>query len=40
MGTLIQASLVAAALAIPSARAQDGSPVGLWKTIDDASGKP
>jgi uncharacterized protein (DUF2147 family) len=40
MRTLIQASLVAAALAIPSAWAQDGSPVGLWKTIDDESGKP
>jgi uncharacterized protein (DUF2147 family) len=40
MRTLIQASLIAAVLAIPSAWAQDGSPVGLWKTIDDESGKP
>ncbi|MFS2025952.1 DUF2147 domain-containing protein [Massilia sp. GER05] len=30
----------AAALAAPLAWAQDASPVGLWKTIDDASGKP
>ena len=31
---------LAAALAAPLAWAQDASPVGLWKTIDDASGKP
>ena len=40
MRTLINASLIAAVLAAPLAWAQDGSPVGLWKTIDDSSGKP
>ena len=42
MRTLANAALlaVAAALAAPLAWAQDPSPVGLWKTIDDASGKP
>ena len=34
------ATVLAAALATPFAMAQDSSPVGLWKTIDDASGKP
>ncbi|MGJ7915662.1 DUF2147 domain-containing protein [Massilia sp. LXY-6] len=44
MRTLIKVSLLvpvlAAALAAPAAWAQEGSPVGLWKTIDDSSGKP
>jgi uncharacterized protein (DUF2147 family) len=41
MRTLIQASLVAAILASPlAAWAQNDSPVGLWKTIDDKTGKP
>jgi uncharacterized protein (DUF2147 family) len=44
MRTLIKASLLApvfaAILAAPAAWAQDASPVGLWKTIDDSSGKP
>jgi len=41
MRTLIHASLIAAAvLAAPFAMAQENSPVGLWKTIDDTSGKP
>jgi uncharacterized protein (DUF2147 family) len=40
MRTLIQASLIAAVLAVPSAWAQDASPVGLWKNIDDETGKP
>jgi uncharacterized protein (DUF2147 family) len=40
MRKLIQASLIAAVLAIPSAWAQDASPVGLWKNIDDETGKP
>jgi uncharacterized protein (DUF2147 family) len=40
MRPLITLSLLAAVLASPFAMAQDGSPVGLWKTIDDASGKP
>jgi uncharacterized protein (DUF2147 family) len=31
---------LAAVLAAPFARARDASPVGLWKSIDDASGKP
>jgi uncharacterized protein (DUF2147 family) len=39
MRTLIQASLIAAILAVPTAWAQD-TPVGLWKTIDDQTGKP
>jgi uncharacterized protein (DUF2147 family) len=30
----------AAVLSAPSARADDTSPVGLWKNIDDVSGKP
>ena len=41
MRTFIHASLIAAAvLAAPVAMAQENSPVGLWKTIDDTSGKP
>jgi uncharacterized protein (DUF2147 family) len=40
MRKLIQASLIAAVLAVPSAWAQDASPVGLWKNIDDETGKP
>lgn len=32
--------LLAAVLATPSAWADDASPVGLWKNIDDVSGKP
>jgi len=40
MRILINATLIAAVLAAPLAWAQDGSPVGLWKTIDDSSGKP
>lgn len=40
MRTLITASLIATVLAAPLAWAEDGSPVGLWKTIDDTSGKP
>ena len=31
---------LATGLAAPLAMAQDSSPVGLWKTIDDTSGKP
>jgi len=33
-------AVTAAALSSASAWAQDGSPVGLWKTIDDETGKP
>jgi uncharacterized protein (DUF2147 family) len=40
MRTLINAALIAAVFAAPLAWAQDASPVGLWKTIDDSSGKP
>lgn len=45
MRTFVNATLIAtslaASLAAPLARAQNAaSPVGLWKTIDDASGKP
>ena len=40
MRTFIQAALIAAVLAIPSAWAQNNSPVGVWKTIDDETGKP
>ncbi|MDN4055877.1 DUF2147 domain-containing protein [Massilia sp. YIM B02763] len=39
MRTFVTASLLAAAFAAPLAFAQD-SPAGLWKSIDDASGKP
>ncbi len=38
---LVRAALIAAAvLALPSAWADDTSPVGLWKNVDDVSGKP
>ncbi|GAB3548067.1 DUF2147 domain-containing protein [Noviherbaspirillum agri] len=33
-------AVTAAALTSASAWAQDASPVGLWKTIDDETGKP
>jgi uncharacterized protein (DUF2147 family) len=40
MRTLINLSLIAAVLATPLAWADTNSPVGLWKSIDDGSGKP
>ena len=40
MRTLIQAGLIAATLALSPAWADEASPVGLWKNIDDVSGKP
>ena len=40
MRTFINAALITAVLASPLAWAQDASPVGLWKAIDDKSGKP
>lgn len=41
MRTWIKASIIAAMFALPAAAwAQNDSPVGLWKTIDDATGKP
>ena len=36
----LSGALVALAVAAMPARADDGSPVGLWKVIDDHSGKP
>ncbi len=39
MKTLLCASLMAFAAAAP-AHADDASPVGLWKNIDDVTGKP
>jgi uncharacterized protein (DUF2147 family) len=39
MKTLFGASLLALAVAAP-ALADDASPVGLWKNIDDVTGKP
>ncbi|MGZ3297182.1 MAG: DUF2147 domain-containing protein [Xanthobacteraceae bacterium] len=44
MRTLINAALLvpllAALVAAPAARAETSSPAGLWKAIDDKSGKP
>lgn len=40
MRTLIHLSLIAAVIAAPLAWADTSSPVGLWKAIDDKSGKP
>lgn len=40
MRTLLHTALIAAVLAAPTAWAQNNSPVGLWKTIDDSTGKP
>ncbi len=40
MRPMIQAALIAASLLTAPAMADDGSPVGLWKNIDDVSGKP
>jgi uncharacterized protein (DUF2147 family) len=40
MRTLIKLSLIAAVFAAPLAWADANSPVGLWKSIDDSSGKP
>ena len=40
MRTFVQAGLLAALFALPSAWADDASPVGLWKNIDDVTGKP
>ena len=34
------ALILAAALAAPPVRAGDASPAGLWKNVDDVSGKP
>ncbi|WP_156885766.1 DUF2147 domain-containing protein [Massilia niastensis] len=40
MRHLMRMSLLAAVLATPGAWAQTASPTGLWKTIDDETGKP
>jgi len=40
MRPLLTLSLLAAALAAPLAVAQNDSPLGLWKAIDDSTGKP
>jgi uncharacterized protein (DUF2147 family) len=40
MRALPLAFALAAVLSLPSAWADDASPVGLWKNIDDVSGKP
>jgi uncharacterized protein (DUF2147 family) len=43
MPSLIRAgvlAVIAASFALPCAWADDASPVGLWKNIDDVSGKP
>jgi uncharacterized protein (DUF2147 family) len=40
MRALPFAFALAAVLALPGAWADDTSPVGLWKNIDDVSGKP
>lgn len=40
MRPLIKASLLAAMMFTSAAWAQSASPVGLWKTIDDETGKP
>jgi uncharacterized protein (DUF2147 family) len=40
MRTLMKLSLIAAVFAAPLAWADANSPVGLWKSIDDSSGKP
>jgi len=40
MRRLVTLSLAASALVAASAMAQDGTPIGVWKTIDDESGKP
>ncbi len=40
MRRLVTLSLAASALVAASAMAQDGTPIGVWKTIDDETGKP
>jgi uncharacterized protein (DUF2147 family) len=37
---LLKLTLAASAFAVMGAWAQETSPVGVWKTIDDATGKP
>jgi uncharacterized protein (DUF2147 family) len=40
MRQLMKASLLAMMIAAPAAMAQNASPAGMWKTIDDETGKP
>jgi uncharacterized protein (DUF2147 family) len=40
MRTLFIVSAFAAVISLPSAWADDASPVGLWKNVDDVTGKP
>ena len=40
MRQLMKAGLVAMMFAMPAAWAQNASPAGVWKTIDDETGKP
>jgi uncharacterized protein (DUF2147 family) len=41
MKTLLRASLLALSFTLPAlAMAQEATPVGLWKNIDDITGKP
>lgn len=40
MRRLFTIGVAAAALATSAAWAQEGSPIGVWKTIDDETGKP
>ena len=40
MRQLMKAGLIAMMFAMPAAMAQNASPAGVWKTIDDETGKP
>ena len=40
MTTLVTGDSLAAALAMLPVWADEASPTGLWKNVDDASGKP
>lgn len=40
MKTMLSAGVLAMAAALAPAVAQEASPVGLWKNIDDVTGKP
>ncbi|MGH8854502.1 MAG: DUF2147 domain-containing protein [Telluria sp.] len=40
MRQLMKAGLIAVMFAMPAAWAQNASPAGAWKTIDDETGKP
>jgi len=40
MRQLMKAGLIAMMFAMPAAWAQNASPAGVWKTIDDETGKP